>query len=236
MTLPSLLIMRKGTPSQVYTQSPTLTRTQDGSDLPSAGSDDRPWPADAGRRTNSTVDNRVAEAFGKRYCIYQDTIRERNQGGDGNWGIVYTFAGTILNNVHSGLAVCNDNGQEILACFYWESPAPGPVNIVFTRDGNTWEEDSCGTANLDSINKLVPWRNTLYMLAEYASGTIGSSHLVGYNFTEGAPFVATDVANMPSSNSTDVTDIFVHKNNLFLVGHLDDFNPYRLLRSGRKIK
>ena len=215
MTLPSLLIMRKGTPIQVYIQSPTLTRTQDGSDLPSAGSDDRPWPADAGRRTNSRVANRVTEAFGKRYCIYQNTIRERDEGGDGNWGIVYTFAQAIQSNVHSGLAVCNDNGQEILGGFYW-GDTPSNINVVFTRDGNDWEEDSCGTANLTGISKLLPWRNTLYWLADYASGTIGTSHLVGYNFTESAPFVASDVANMPSDFNLYNADIFVHKNNLFL--------------------
>ena len=229
MTLPSLLIMRKSTPIQVYIQSPTLTRTQDGSDLPSAGSNDDPWPSDAGRRGNSRVVNRVAEAFGKRYCVYQNTVRERDQGGDGNWGIVHTFAGTLLNNVHSGLAVCNDNGQEIIACFYWESPAPGPINVVFSRDGNTWEEDTLGTTNLNDIGRVFSWRNTVYWHANSGAGggsTLPAGKLLAYNLTEGTSFVATNITGSPDNSLS--SEVIIHKNNLFIMGN--DANIWYLLR------
>jgi hypothetical protein len=79
------------------------------------------------------------EFLGKEYVIQGITVRERNQGGTGNWGVVYTKLQAGPTNTHSGLHIVHPNGVPTMVYGYVQSTGGHP-NAVSTIDGINFTE------------------------------------------------------------------------------------------------
>lgn len=222
MPPPTLLIFRRTPPIQVYEQAPTFAITQDGSDVPSASTRDAPVGATALAR--SKVGNAVCEAFGRRYLSYNNTVRERDEGGSGNWGIVYTFASAINDNLHSGLVVCHANGQEVLACMYNPTTTDN-INVVFTTDGNNWTEVEAvnpASGTFTTYGTVRAFRAQITWAVNHASG-----NLFTYDFETGVGAVVVRTGQTAGALSQAT---HVHKNKFFMLTGGNDFPAHYVVK------
>jgi len=229
MPPPTLLVFRRTPPIQVYEQAPTLVITQDGNNVPSASTRDAPVGTTPLRETK--VGNALCEAFGKRFLAYNDTIRERDEGGSGNWGIVFTFAQSPLINLHSGLVVCHSNGQEILACMYINDTSDGigganNCRVVFTKDGSNWTEIQAvdpSSSSYGGYGAVLAFRSQITWVIDNSS-----DGLYTYDFTTG---VGSIVVRSGMNDNPCHHQTIVHKNKLLVITGGNDFPlTYRVSR------
>lgn len=108
---------------------------------------------------------------GERYCLALSTtleVRRENQGGSGNWGVVYTFtvAGTFNSPETLGLKIIKDGGDIALVTGFVRGS--GPNQIVFAKSNTgqvgSWTETSVDPGHTPRITSTtVVFRNRLYV-------------------------------------------------------------------------
>lgn len=136
MPPPTLMIVKnKGTGDwqvRKLLNGTTLDPVVDGNDIVET--------LDAPNHDRVMQSNLLVEAFGKRFIRTNESIRERNAGGDGNWGVVHIPSGTPSANYSSiGLYVVYKFGQPVLVTWQWAGDDRDPT-LVWTEDGDTWTE------------------------------------------------------------------------------------------------
>jgi len=214
---PQLLLVSRKTPIQVHIQSSVLTNTLDGATA-GAATDDEP----STQPENHRINNRVIEAFGKRFVYYQDTIRERDEGGTANYGTVYTFVnGTVpALEPNSGLHIVHVNGKEVLALIYYDSTARIFYG-VWTNDGITWNEQNIdsgwtggngavATGNARAFQSSIVWNIELDITGA------GDEILLIYDFTLGTATRITKSGSGVAPNSACAHDLTIHKNQIYM--------------------
>jgi len=213
---PQLFISTKRVPIQVHIQSSVLTATQDGSDPPTAASDD--VPTNATSYAGSLHSNYVVEAFGKRFFLYQNTIRERDQGGSGVYGIVYTFANTLNTGIGgtSGIHVIHVNGQEVVALLYHTTDATTRLKRVWSDDGTNWNEADAANQTFNTNSNTGVCRSYGSSLLWIMDGLVPTTSLFIYDFELDT---ATQITTRPggSANATEGNwEIYIYGNKIFL--------------------
>jgi len=183
----------------------TLDPTQDGNDV-LVGNLEAP----SATGTNNHA-NRLIEAFGKRFLLHGSRVYERDQGGAGNWGVVYTGQGISQIN-HSGLHLLYPLGVPTLAFLSATLTPPGGnlMAVHSTTDGVTWNGAQTAVFCSESsfTGPSVVFRNSIAWAQadsngpqlrqyDFALNTGSSQYLAGINFNAAA------------------TSLVVHQNVLF---------------------
>jgi hypothetical protein len=181
----------------------TLDPAQDGSDV-LAGNLEVP-PA-----TTNNHANRIVEAFGKRYLLHGERVYERDSGGSGNWGSIFS-AENISSYEHSGLHLLHPGGVPTLCFLDWTQGSA--VRKHTSTNGTSFVTDS----NIATINGFADWIGP--------SIVFGNSIVWTLQGNTGGLLIhdlALDTTIQPAltGNSTLDTpgvDLLVHKNKLFIV-------------------
>jgi hypothetical protein len=184
-----------------------LDPTQDGSDVLSGQTE-----ADNGT-TYHVHHNRLIEAFGKRFLLHGHRVYERDQGGDGNWGVVSEpdLGGlSATDSRHSGLHLLYPDGVPTLAFLY---NATGNVfDIAKTTDGVTWTTVSGTDAGSQaSWGPSVVYRNSIFW---WYAGNDGNP-VRSYDFST---LVASEHdVNFSATQTAPCGNIHVHNDNLYFL-------------------
>ena len=152
---------------QVYELSGGDTLTQLGSDV--TGSFESP------NTSLSRVSNRGIIFNGLELIYHQNTIRERDSGGAGTWGITNTFA--LQNSsggysYHSGLyEITDEDGSSLLVGAYLANTASW---VLFTStDGTTYNTQSVtGNISTGSVGAEILFDNKLFLFVSASSGNV----------------------------------------------------------------
>jgi hypothetical protein len=220
---PQLLVIRKRTPIQVHIQSNILTLVQDGSDLAGVTANDLPNNATA--YVSSPPANRVIEAFGKRFVVNQQdlasdvgTIRERDQGGAGNYGIVYSWGlAANINGGHSGIHIVHINGKEAVALLYYSSAGTDFIQAVWSHDGLNWNEttvanpQTIGTTSTAGIGR--PYGSAILWVID---GSGPTTIIMMYDFETA---IATQISSSGAARFDGTQGLWalaIHDNKVFL--------------------
>jgi hypothetical protein len=145
----------------------TLDPTQDGNDVPGA-------TAETFISGQEQPNNLLVEAFGKRFLTINDTIRERNEGGDGNWGIVHSFTTNERPRVRSGIHLLHPAGIPTVAVIYSETT--DNIRLITSTDGTVWSDIQIAgqiAGNIDEWGRSVVFGSNLYWIYKNSSGPEG---------------------------------------------------------------
>jgi hypothetical protein len=178
-----------------------LDPTQDGNDV-LVGNLESPSNSDVNNHAN-----RIIEAFGKRYLLHGIRIYERDQGGPGVWGSI--FSSESINSArHSGLHLLHPSGVPTLCFLEWPG---GAVRKYTSTNGTSFVIDtSIGTINgfVDSIGPSVVFGNSIAWLVQGDTGGL-LVHDLDLDATIQPALTA-------GPNQSGDVDILVHKNKLFI--------------------
>jgi hypothetical protein len=198
----------------------TIDPTQDGSDVLVGNLE-----ADSGT-TYHVHHNRLIEAFGKRFLLHGFRVYERNEGGDGVWGVVSEpDLGTLsaTDPRHSGLHLLYPDGVPTLAFLY--RSAFEEWAVAKSTDGITWTkvEPGINTGSEVSFGPSAVYRNSIYWFL----GGNDTNHIRSYDFsTETA---SEHDVNFSASSATPCSNLHVHNDNLYFI-HYDAANDTHLFR------
>ena len=183
----------------------TLDPTQDGNDVLVTSSE-----APVGS-TDHQHFNRLVEAFGKRYLLHGHRVYERDEGGDGNWGVVSEpdLGGqSVTDKAHSGLHLLYPAGGPTLAFRYHIDATP--LQIAKTTDGSTWTVQGSGLAAVNADNNVGPsivYGDSIFWWLEGNSGTV---EVRAFNFD-------TLVATQYSIVGAGESNFHVHDDKLYIL-------------------
>jgi hypothetical protein len=190
----------------------TLDPTQDGNDVViSMNSTDN--------TTREQYNNQIVEAFGKRWLLHESWIRERDQGGDGNWGTIYQLqGGDTFSRSGTGLHLITVNGTRYLACGYTKATTFGNIKIAYSANGTSWTEVSLGSVGTGGDMSGRSWAvgSSIFSIGGYMDVSrpqickFDFSTLTGLSWTPSA--VGTG-GNTALGNS----DMLSHKDSAFIV-------------------
>ena len=188
----------------------TLDPSQDGDTIPdSKFSTSSDW-----ERTNQLV-----EFLGKRYLVTTVGIRERDAGGDGNWGLVYTPNQTIGQSglAQSGLHVgYSKSGTAYMV--WWYGSTSNSVRAVTTSDGVNYSE----TEAMSSIS-TADYAGRAFIFGDLAFWAVAEANdgdlICYYNLTTGSTKQWTtttiDTITLPASGVRQ-NDFTVLNDTLFM--------------------
>jgi hypothetical protein len=181
----------------------TLDPVQDGSDV-LAGNLEVP---NALHMDNHA--NRLIEAFGKRYLLHGERVYERDQGGDGNWGSIFSTE-NISSSDHSGLHLLHPNGVPTLCFLDWTQGSA--VRKHTSTNGTSFVTDpNIGTINgfVDFIGTSTVFQNSIAWLIQGNDGGLLVHDLVLDSSIK-------PTLTGPTGSDTSSSDLLVHKNKLFI--------------------
>lgn len=218
-----MLVKNKGaSPLQIFKllNGTTLDPTQDGNDVSTTMVT---LDAGTGATAGDTMNNVMIEAFGKRYLWHRNVIRERDSGGDGSWGVVYTLANTPhkAGQVYSGLHMVFPAGVPTLVGMYVSGTSPYPLRVITTTDGISWNEIATGLdindggANVQSGRSIV-FENTLYWITGIDFNLGVGSRIGAYNFQTSTFSSWTNTPTQYQRNF--LVDFIVHQDKLYQLG------------------
>ena len=111
-----------------------------------------------GSFTESIHTNRILEFKGKRYVWHKQYIKEENEGGTGNWGIVHTTLGAANTDLSSGLFTVLRNGVLNMVGIIHN----GSFRAAFRFDGTTWTNILGVSGGTTRSGKALTFNNKLY--------------------------------------------------------------------------
>jgi archaellum component FlaG (FlaF/FlaG flagellin family) len=155
------------------------------------------------------------EFLGKEYVIQGNTVRERNQGGTGVWGAIYTNVQAGPTNAHSGLHIIHPNGVPTMVYGYTRTSGGNPY-AVSTIDGINFNEILIASANLNTSSNSTgtTYRDALVWCGGgNVTGGTGQSAYFDFSTLTG---VVTLTGGSAYTGGVH-TDLCVASNNLFLV-------------------
>ena len=170
--------------------------------------------------------NRLIEAFGKRFLLHGQRVYERNEGGDGNWGVVSEpdLGGlSVTASEHSGLHLLHPDGVPTLAFMY------SVGNTWFaakTTDGAVWTTNSSSplaSGSNTSWGPSIVYRDSIF----WWFGGNDTNNIRSFNFST----LVHSEHDLNFSSTTDVpgSNIHVHNDKLYVLDH-DAANDTHLYR------
>jgi hypothetical protein len=142
------------------------------------------------------VRNRIAEAFGKTFTLQSNDIREKDQGGTGNWGIAYTLVlagGGVHNGRDSGWHLLHPDGRPCLAFLVASSITD--TFAIFSYDGINWNEVTVtltGASSGATVSDSVSFRDSIF----WCTNGNAPYNITEYNFsTNSSTFYGFGLAN-----------------------------------------
>jgi hypothetical protein len=102
--------------------------------------------------------NRILEFKGKRYLWHKEFIKEENEGGTGNWGIVHTTNASANTDLSSGLFTVLRNGVLNMVGM----AHGGSFRVAFRFDGTTWTNITGLSGGTIRSGKALTFNNKLY--------------------------------------------------------------------------
>jgi hypothetical protein len=199
-TVIALLFKSAGTPSVFPLLNGTTLDTQDGGTFGSLETG-----------TQGRVNARCIEAFGKRLVAVNNTIRERDQGGSGNWGVVYTW-GISPANRHSSIRMVHPNGiPTLVATASQDLPYFGrDQRWATSTDGVTWTQQATGgQGTAHEFGDSVTFRDSFFQ-----AGGGDSANISEFN----ASTNSVTTYQTGGDNRTTGGTFCVHDNTLYYLG------------------
>jgi hypothetical protein len=210
--------------------------TQDGSNLPIAQ-----WAA---KSSADRHENNHIEFLGKRYSIHGGDVYERNQGGDGNWGVAYSTDFTVeagangTESCHSGLHnmlvagqplmvfmyMRDDNTQEFPRAVKWDGATKTEYQNTNVPPGGSPDVSRCGVS-------FVFGTKLFWSTFGFASGGIG--YLWSYDFFSNSWEEWRTDTDFPISDIEQREyqwDFLVHKGKLYALVRTHSTDNAHLLR------
>jgi hypothetical protein len=177
--------------------------------------------------------NKLCEAFGKRYLLVNDDVRERDEGGSGNWGIVHTTVSAPGKGGRavSGLHLLHPNGIPTLA-FFFERQSNHIIYLVTSTNGTTWNETATGTGapsnNLGKYGRSIVFGSSLFWTVRW---NINTGYIWSWNLSTGVAttyLLTSGVFGTIGGIEPNVPyfDFIVHKDKLYCTTRNDSNGGY----------